>query len=76
MSGLDFNETVIYKLGQIESKMDQALTAIKVHQEDDDELHKIINKRVAKLENWRYWVLGAAGAVSIITSAAALVLGK
>lgn len=76
MAGLDFNETVIYKLGQIESKMDQALTAIKVHQEDDDELHNIVNKRVTKLENWRYWVLGAAGAVSVITSAAALVLGK
>lgn len=62
-SGFDSQQTVIYKLGNIEAKLDDIMNKLTDHE-----------PRITNLESWKYWLFGVAAAVSTATSAGAWLL--
>ena len=69
-NGFDREGTVIYKLGQIEGKLDAISLLFATHVAQDAVFKKELSDRVSSLEKSRTWVLGAVAAISLaITSA-------
>jgi len=75
MNGFDDTQTVIFKLGQIESKLDLIAESISSHIQQDDKLHAESDKRVASLERSRAWALGAVAVISASVSVISQRLG-
>ena len=60
---MDIQDQIIYKLGSIEAMLKTALQDTTDHDE-----------RITSLEQWKYWLLGAAASVSLVVSAGAAIL--
>jgi len=73
MSGFTDEQTVIYKLGQIESKLDLIAESIRSHIKIDETAHTASDDRITSLEKSRSWVLGA---VAIISAGVSLIGSK
>ena len=57
---LNYNEYVVYKLGAIESKLDQYLERTI----QTEARSTALEKRLGRLENNKYWITGAATGIS------------
>lgn len=67
-----FNNTedqILYKLGQIEAKLDLALLTAAEHNRRDEVVHTDQEDRLKRLESGRSKVLGAAGVLTVAGSA-------
>lgn len=63
---LNYNEYVVYKLGAIESKIDELKAAGIIN----DGRTTAVEDRVSKLENNKYWITGAASGIATVVSLA------
>ena len=61
---LNYNEYVVYKLGAIESKIDELKAAVIVN----DGRTTAVEDRVGKLDNNKYWITGAASGIATVLS--------
>ena len=65
-NGFDDEQTVIYKLGQIESELRALTQAIIAHNTKDDTFHTATDTRLTSLEKTRTYALGFIFAISLI----------
>jgi len=63
---MDRDDIILFKLGQIEAKLDQSLTAQALHIGDDKAFHADADARLKALETSRARVYGGAAVVSVI----------
>lgn len=68
MSDLD-NQT-LYKLGQIEGKLDSLIELVGKHVAADEEKHGTLDKRITGLETSKNRVIGAAAVITVAFNAA------
>jgi hypothetical protein len=52
----DFSYNMLMFLGRTEAKLDAALSWIKAHEDETQQM----NRRISALESWKAWLLGAA----------------
>lgn len=65
-AGFDQDQTVVYKLGQIESKLEAILKRLDDKERAQDEEIKELKADVSKVKMQRAWLLGAAAVLAVI----------
>lgn len=61
-------DQILYKLGQIEAKLDLTLLTAAEHQRRDDTTHTDQEDRIKALENGRSKAIGAVGIITVLGS--------
>lgn len=73
-NGFDNDITVVYKLGQIEGKLDALSLVLSEHIKNDVSAKAVLNEKIHGLERSRSWAVGAVAIISIgITSLSQLI---